>query len=164
MRSHVPSIQAQAEAQAAELLRAIEVAEGVIISTIERECEALRAGRTLAADALRMRLRDGARLYLNLARAARASVRTFDMVLPGVGDLLEERRAAFSAMLKVELAVLSAEREAAHCDLAFADAAPQRPAHPARQRVAPAVQVLPQPHSQPHSQPRPRRRRLRRAS
>ena len=101
MRSSVQSIQAQAEAQARELLQAIEAAESVIISTIERECEALRAGRTLAANALRLRLRDGARLYLNLARAARASMRTFNLILPGAGEVLEERLRALAAEMEI---------------------------------------------------------------
>ena len=138
MRSPVQSIQAEAEAQAQELMRAIEAAEGAVISTIERECEALRAGRTLAADALRLRLKDAARLYLNLARAARASLRTFNLILPGAGEMLEERRAAFAALLKVELAVLSAERTAAHPDLAFAtagDLPASAPARPRRRRL-----------------------------
>ena len=137
MRSSVKSIQAQAETQARELLRAIAAAEAVIISTIERECEALRAGRTLAADALRLRLRDGARLYLNLARAARASMRTFNLILPGAGEMLEERRQAFAALLRVELAVLSAERAAAHSGLAFAQPAAQAVSAPASARPAP---------------------------
>lgn len=113
MRAPVPSIRAQAEAQAVELIKATESAEGVIVATIERECEALRAGRMLAADALRMRLRDAARLYLNVTRAARASLSTLERVLPGIDCAMAERRAAFSALLKVELAVLAAERAAA---------------------------------------------------
>lgn len=137
MRSSVKSIQAQAEAQVRELLRAIEAAEGVVISTIERECEALRAGRTLAANALRLRLRDGARLYLNLARAARASMRTFNLILPGAGEMLEEQREAFAALLRVELAVLSAERAAAHSGLACAHVAAQAASAPVRMRAAP---------------------------
>jgi hypothetical protein len=117
MRTSVESLQAQAEAQAKELLKAVEAAEAVIVSTIERECEALRAGRMLAANALRLRLKDAARLYLNITRAGRASLWTLNQILPGAGDVIEERRQAFSALLKVELAVLAAEREAARSDM-----------------------------------------------
>lgn len=122
MRAHVPSIRAQAQAQAKELLRSIETAEGVIVSTIERECEALRAGRMLAANALRTRLRDAARLYLTIMRAVRASIWTVEQVVPGTGRALEEQRAAFAAVLRVELAVLAAERAAAEPALHFAPA------------------------------------------
>ena len=108
----VLSFRAQAEEQAGELLRAIEAAESVIISTIERECEALRAGRLLAANALRLRLRDAAKLYLNVTRAARASIWTIEQLLPGTQQNLEHSRKAFAALLKIELAVLAAERAA----------------------------------------------------
>ena len=128
MRGDVPSMRAQAQAQANELLQAIEAAEGVIVATIERECEALRAGRPLAADALRVRLRDAARLYLNLTRAARAALWTMERIWPGIDGALAERRAAFSALLKVELAVLAAERNAAESGLQLASRpAPRRP-------------------------------------
>ena len=110
----VLSFRAQAEAQAGELLRAIETAEAVIVSTIERECEALRAGRLLAANALRLRLRDAAKLYLNVTRAARASIWTIEQLLPGTQENLEYSRKAFAALLKIELAVLAAERAAAN--------------------------------------------------
>lgn len=122
MRTHVQSFRAQAQAQANELLHAIDAAEGIIVSTIERECEALRAGRMLAADALRMRLHDAARLYLNTVRAARASLWTMEQLVPGIGDFMAEQRATFSALLKVELAVLAAERAAADSGLSFAPA------------------------------------------
>jgi hypothetical protein len=124
MRAHVPSIRAQAQAQTEELLQAIEAAEGVIVCTIERECEALRAGRILAADALRMRLRDAAWLYLNTMRAARAATWTMEQILPGLDEALEERRAEFAALLKVELGALAAERAAAETGLNFAAAGP----------------------------------------
>ncbi len=104
------SIRAEARAQADELLLAIEAAESIIVSTIERECEALRAGQMLAAQALRARLRDAAQLYLNAARAARASLWSIEQVAPGTRAMLEERRRAFAALLKVELAVLATER------------------------------------------------------
>ena len=113
MRNVVQSFRAQAEAQARELIQAIEGAEAVIVSSIERECEALRAGQMLAAEALRVRLRDAAKLYVNLIRAARASIWTLEQVLPGTADYLDGRRAAFNALLRVELAVLAAERAAA---------------------------------------------------
>ncbi len=132
MRAQVSSIRAQAQAQADELLRAIDAAEGVVVSTIERECEALRAGRLLAADALRMRLREASRLYLNLMRAARASLWTMERILPGVDAALAERRAAFGALLKVELAVLAAERAAT-------ENRPQLPAATTPVQKAPSV-------------------------
>lgn len=147
MRANVQSYRAHAQAQANELLRAIEAAEGVIVSTVERECEALRAGRMLAANALRMRLKDAARLYLNLSRAARAAMWTMDQIVPGTGGALAEQRAAFHALLKVELAVLAAERAAAGNTLQFAEA------HPAPQKAS----------VKPPGRPR-RKQRLRRAS
>jgi hypothetical protein len=112
MRNVVQSLRTEAEAQARELLQAIEAAEGVIVSTIERECAALRAGQMLAAQALRVRLRDAAKLYINLTRAARASLWTLDQVVPGISEILNTRRDAFAALLRVELAVLAAERAA----------------------------------------------------
>jgi hypothetical protein len=116
----VLSFRAQAEVQAGELLRAIEAAESVIVSTIERECEALRAGRMLAANALRLRLRDAAKLYLNVTRAARASIWTIEQLLPGTEHNLEQSRKAFAALLKIELSVLAAERAAANTALELA--------------------------------------------
>ena len=110
MGATVQSFRSQAETQARELIRAIETAERVIVETIERECEALRAGRVLAADALRIRLCDASSLYLSLVRAARASIWTIEQVVPGSRADLEARRIAFSALLKVELAILAAER------------------------------------------------------
>jgi len=117
MRGVVQSFRAQAEAQASELLRAIDLAEALIVSTIERECEALRAGRLLAANALRLRLRDAAKLYLDVARAARASIWTMEQLLPGTQNRLEQCRQAFAALLKVELAVLAAERAAVQTEM-----------------------------------------------
>ena len=134
MRGSVQSFRAQAEAQAEELLQAIEAAEGVIVSTIERECEALRAGQMLAANALRLRLRDAAKLYLNVTRAARASIWTIEQLLPGTHRHLHECRAAFAALLKVELAVLAAERAAAASELRYAASAKIRTAHGAPNR------------------------------
>ena len=136
----VQSFRAQAEAQGNELLRSIEAAEGLIVSTIERECEALRAGQMLAANALRLRLRDAAGLYLNVIRAVRASIWTLEQVLPGTQNHLEARRAAFASLLKVELAVLASERAVAENELQFAAAgraravAPRLPARTVRRR------------------------------
>jgi hypothetical protein len=102
-----------ARAEAEHLLDAISAAESVIVTTIERECEALRAGRRLAATALHLRLCDAARAYLHAAKSTRASLGAIEEALPGSYDFLEDRRAAFSALLKVELSILAAEREAA---------------------------------------------------
>jgi hypothetical protein len=113
MRGVVQSFRAEAEAQAKELLQAIQFAEGLIVSTIERECEALRAGQMLAAKALHVRLRDAAKLYLNVTRATRASIWTIEQLLPGTHRQLHETRRAFAALLKIELSVLAAERAAA---------------------------------------------------
>jgi hypothetical protein len=126
MRGVVQSFRAQAEAQAKELLQAIDFAEGVIVSTIERECEALRAGQMLAAKALHVRLRDSAKLYLNVTRAARASIWTIEQLIPGTEYHLRECRRAFAALLKIELAVLAAERAAANA-VQFAGATKSRP-------------------------------------
>ena len=127
MGASAQNFREQAAAQTRELLRTIETAESVIVGTIERECEALRAGRLLAADALRLRLRDAASLYLSLIRAARASIWTIEQVLPGSRVELESRRSAFSALLKVELAVLAAERAAANAKPRFATGGAKRP-------------------------------------
>lgn len=128
MRGVVQSFRAQAESQAAELLRAIQAAEGLIVSTIERECEALRGGQMLAANALRLRLRDAAKLYLDLMRAARASLWTMEQLLPGIQRDMQECRAAFAALLRIELAVLAAERAAAASALQLATVPADRPA------------------------------------
>jgi hypothetical protein len=110
MGDKTEGFRARALAQAEELIHAIAAAETVIAETIERECEALRSGRLLAAKALHTRLCDAARLYLHAMRAAQASIWTMDQVMPGCRRILEERRAAFSSVLKVELAALAAER------------------------------------------------------
>ncbi len=133
MRNVVQSLRTEAEAQARELLQAIEAAEGVIVSTIERECAALRAGQMLAAQALRVRLRDAAKLYINLTRAVRASLWTLDQVVPGISEHLNTRRDAFAALLRVELAVLAAERAAAEQEETPAE--PVLSAHPAPLRA-----------------------------
>ena len=112
MSGHVQDFQTRARHQADELLQAIATAESIIITTIERECEALRTGRMLAAEALRVRLHDAARLYLHATKAARASLAVLGWLLPGIDKVFEERRAAFANVLQVELAVLAAERAA----------------------------------------------------
>jgi hypothetical protein len=119
----IQAFRTRAKAQAEELLQAMAHAEETIVSTIERECEALRAGEFLAAQALDVRLSDAARLYIDSMRAARASLWTMEHVMPGIRATLEERRAAFSSLLKVELAVLAAERAAV-----AAEAAGRKPA------------------------------------
>ena len=149
MRGVVQSFRAQAEAQAKELLLAIEFAEGVIVSTIERECEALRAGQMLAAKALHVRLRDSAKHYLNITRAARASIWTIEQLIPGTEYHLRECRRAFAALLKIEFAVLAAERAAAANALKFAGAA----------KRAPRLVVIPS----PDTGPRRRRSQMRKA-
>ena len=85
MSGPIQGFRGRARAQAEELLAAIDAAESVIVTTIERECEALRAGRMLAARALHTRLCDAARLYLEATKAARASLWTLEQVLPGTG-------------------------------------------------------------------------------
>jgi hypothetical protein len=125
MSGHVQDFQAQARNQASELLEAIATAESIIIGTIERECEALRTDRMLAAEALHLRLCDAARLYLHATKAARASLTIMGQLLPGISDAFEERRAAFASVLRVELAVLAAERAAAAASRRQAPAAPE---------------------------------------
>jgi hypothetical protein len=109
------AFQPGARAQAEELLAAIAAAEGVIVTTVERECEALRGGHMLAARALHLRLSDGARVYAASIQAARSSLWTIERLLPGTAARLEEQRLAFAALLKVELAILAAARLAAQC-------------------------------------------------
>jgi len=103
----------EARAQAEEMFHAIASAEQIIVSAIERECEALRTGRILAAKALHTHLRDAAKIYLSATRAAQASIAALEQVSPGICGRLEERRSAFASVLKVEFAVLAAERAAA---------------------------------------------------
>ena len=105
-------------ARAEELIGALAHAEKTILATIERECEALRARRMLAAKSLHDRLQEATALYLNCARAARASMDTLEEVLPGCREYLEQRRAAFGPILQIELAVLSAQRAAAEAAVA----------------------------------------------
>lgn len=140
MSTHLQGFRQLASAQAEELLEAIAAAETIIVSTIERECEALRTGRMLAAEALHLRLCDAARLYLNATRAARASLSTIESVLPGIRHRFEERRTAFAAVLRIELAVLAAEHAAAE-QFSPKAPAPPPPAQPRRPATA-AIRVV----------------------
>jgi hypothetical protein len=97
------------------LLCAMESAEHVIIALLAREREALRAGCRLAANAVHVQVNEGARLYLNTITAAKASLSTLEPVLPEAPQVLESRRAAFGAILRIELATLAAIRLAADC-------------------------------------------------
>jgi len=97
------------------LLCAMESAEHVIIALLARERQALRAGCRLAANAVHVRVNEGARLYLNTITAAKASLSTLEPVLPDAPQVLESRRAAFGAILRIELATLAAIRLAADC-------------------------------------------------
>jgi hypothetical protein len=129
MDGSIRGFRARARADAEVLLEAIAAAEEVIVTTLERECEALRAGHLLAAKALHTRFCDATRLYLDAIRSARASLWTIETVLPGARAALEERRTAFLSVLKVELAVLAAARVAAgeeESSLGF-DVAPDMP-------------------------------------
>ena len=113
MPANLDQLRAQARKEAEDMFHAIASAEQIIVASIERECEALRSGRMLAARALHTQLCDAARIYLDATRAAQASIETLDYVAPGMCDRLEARRVAFSSLLKVELAVLASERAAA---------------------------------------------------
>jgi hypothetical protein len=105
-------------AQAEELIGALAHAEKTILATIERECEALRARRMLAANSLHNRLQETTKIYLSCARAARANIETMERVLPGCRDYLDQRRAAFAPTLQIQLAVLGAQRAAAEAAVA----------------------------------------------
>lgn len=144
MSGHVEDFRAQAQYQASVLLDAIATAESIIVSTIERECEALRTGRMLAAEALHLRLRDAACLYLHAAKAARASLHAMRPFFPEIGHALEDRRAVFANVLQVELAVLAAERAAAAAGRQQAIAAREhaRAAGGMRSHQGPALRVV----------------------
>ncbi len=131
----------EARAQAEEMFHAIVSAEQIIVSAIERECEALRTGRMLAAKALHTHLCDAARIYLSATRAARASIATLEQVSPGICGRLEERRSTFASILRIELAVLVAERAAAFDDRDFAPKAKGREASAKGAPVARLVAV-----------------------
>ncbi len=104
----------------AGLLAAVEQAESIIVETIGRECDALRSGRMLAARAIRTRLCDCAQLYINTVNAARAALETVVDEYPDLYDKLEYRRAAFAALLRVEMATLAAARARSESEMADA--------------------------------------------
>lgn len=110
------------------LVCAMESAEHVIVALLAREREALRAGCRLAANAVHVRVNEAARLYLNAIAAAKASLSALEPVLPEAPQVLESRRAAFGAILRIELATLAAIRMAA--DYADADPADEDHAEP----------------------------------
>ncbi len=97
------------------LLRAMETAERVIVALLAREREALRVGCRLAANAVHIRVNDAARLYLNAVAAAKAALSVLEPVLPEAPEMLENRRAVFGAILRIELATLATTRMAADC-------------------------------------------------
>ncbi|HSG94068.1 MAG TPA: hypothetical protein VLA28_01010, partial [Afifellaceae bacterium] len=89
------------------LVCAMESAEHVIISLLAREREALRAGCRLAANAVHIRVNEAAQIYLNAIAAAKASLSAIEPVLPEAPEVLDNRRAAFGAILRIELATLA---------------------------------------------------------
>ncbi len=97
------------------LLSAMEAAERIIVTLMEREREALRAGCWLAANAVHIRVNDAARLYINAIAAARAGLTALEPVLPEAAQVLESRRTAFGAVMRIELATLATTRMAANC-------------------------------------------------
>jgi hypothetical protein len=118
MSSDLQDFPSRLTVQAEELIGALAHAEKTILTTIERECEALRAQRMLAAKSLHDRLCEVTQIYLNCARAARTSMDILERALPGCRAYLEERRAAFSPVLQIQLAVLGAQRAAAEAAVA----------------------------------------------
>lgn len=94
------------------LVAGIDRAEEMIVTSVERECDAIRAGRMLAAWALHQRLVDAASLYASAVAAARESLASLRYEALA-RQYLEERRLAFEALLKVEFAVLAAAKAAA---------------------------------------------------
>jgi hypothetical protein len=109
-------VHAPAGARAEELFAAIEGAETVLLSIIDRECAALRAGRLLAARAIRSRLSEAAALYLDALRAARAALDELEADMPDARARLGARRDTFSALLRIQLAALAAARAVANDD------------------------------------------------
>ena len=109
-------IGAAARARAEELFAAIEGAESALLAVIERECAALRAGKNLAARAIRSQLSEAAQLYLAALRAAQASLLWIDQAVPGARARLQGRRETFAALLRIQLAALAAARAAANDD------------------------------------------------
>jgi hypothetical protein len=153
MLGNLDEFQPQALAQAEEMFHAIASAESIIVSAIERECEALRTGSMLAAKALHTHLCDAARIYLGATRVARASIAMLEQVSPGICGRLEERRSAFASILKIELAVLATERAAASDARDFAPKAKAGENRPKSPPVARLVAVR-----DDAATPRPRRK------
>lgn len=104
-----------ARTQLENLVCAMETAEHVIVSLLAREREALRAGCRMAANAVHMRVNEAAQLYLGAIASAKISLSALEPVLPDAPRVLENRRAAFGAILRIELATLAAIRIAADC-------------------------------------------------
>lgn len=98
------------------LLHAMDSTERVIITLLARERQALRAGCRLAANAVHIRVNDAARLYLNAIAAAKVSLSALELILPEAPQILENRRTAFGAILRIELATLATTRMAADCN------------------------------------------------
>jgi hypothetical protein len=105
-----------ARARAEELFGAIEGAESALLAVIERECAALRAGKRLAARAIRAQLSEAAELYLAALRAAQASLVWIEQAVPEARARLQARRDSFAALLRIQLAALAAVRAAANDD------------------------------------------------
>ena len=97
------------------LVHAMASAEHVIVALLAREREALRAGCRLAANAVHIRVNEAAQLYLNAIAAAKAGLSALEPILPEAPQVLENRRAAFGAILRIELATLATIRMAADC-------------------------------------------------
>ena len=110
MAVSVAALGAEEERHIASLFAAITASESAIISAIERECEALRSGRHLAAMALHISLCDAARAYIAAAKSARACLGLLNRCAPDAVHWLEQRREAFNAVLKIELSALAAIR------------------------------------------------------
>ena len=97
------------------LVCAMESAEHVIVTLLAREREALRAGCRLAANAVHIRVNEAAQLYLNAISAAKTSLSAIEPILPEAPEVLENRRATFGAILRIELATLATIRLDADC-------------------------------------------------
>ena len=108
MAVSVAALGAEEERHIASLFAAITASESAIVAAIERECEALRDGRHLAAMALHISLCDAARAYIAAAKSARASLGLLNRCAPDAVHWLELRREAFNAVLKIELSALAA--------------------------------------------------------
>jgi hypothetical protein len=93
----------------------MESAEHVIVSLLARERQALRAGCRLAANAVHIRVNEAAQLYLSAIAAAKTSLSAIEPILPEAPQVLENRRVAFGAILRIELATLATIRLDADC-------------------------------------------------